>query len=123
MDAACRRGRLPQSRQRHYDPRLALCFYSQVPPLEQPLAPRPRQAPKGVRALSCLSAFATAFTTAERTSAGICATAASSRYAEASARCLSARSRRSELRRTTLLNESLMGLCDVDYVRFRPARQ
>ena len=57
---------------------------------------------------SCLSAFATAFTTAERTSAGICATAASSRYAEASARCLSARSRRSELRRTTLLNESLM---------------
>src|SRR6478735_2267637 len=35
---------------------------------------------------SCLSAFATAFTTAERTSAGICATAASSRYAEASAR-------------------------------------
>jgi hypothetical protein len=47
---------------------------------------------------SCLSAFATAFTTAERTSAGICATAASSRYAEASARCLSARSRRSELR-------------------------
>jgi len=72
---------------------------------------------------SCLSAFATAFTTAERTSAGICATAASSRYAEASARCLSARSRRSELRRTTLLNESLMGLCDVDYARFRPARQ
>jgi hypothetical protein len=38
-------------------------------------------------------------------------------------RCLSARSRRSELRRTTLLNESLMGLCDVDYARFRPARQ
>jgi hypothetical protein len=39
------------SRQRHDDPRLALCFYPQVPPLEQPLAPRPRQAPKGVRAL------------------------------------------------------------------------
>ena len=57
---------------------------------------------------SCLSAFATACTTAGRTSAGICATAASSRYAEASARCLSARSRRSEVRRTTLLNESLM---------------
>ena len=56
---------------------------------------------------SCLSAFATACTTAGRTSAGICATAASSRYAEASARCLSARSRRSEVRRTTL-NESLM---------------
>ena len=51
---------------------------------------------------SCLSAFATAFTTAGRTSAGICATAASSRYAEASARCLSARSRRSVVRRTTL---------------------
>ncbi len=30
---------------------LRFCFYSQVPPLEQPLAPRPRQAPKGVRAL------------------------------------------------------------------------
>jgi hypothetical protein len=56
---------------------------------------------------SCLSAFATACTTAERTSAGICATAASSRYAEASARCLSARPRRSGVRRTTL-NESLM---------------
>ena len=56
---------------------------------------------------SCLSAFATACTTAGRTSAGICATAASSRYAEASARCLSARSRRSGVRRTTL-NESLM---------------
>jgi hypothetical protein len=55
---------------------------------------------------SCLSAFATACT-AGRTSAGICATAASSRYAEASARCLSARSRRSGVRRTTL-NESLM---------------
>ena len=51
---------------------------------------------------SCLSAFATACTTAERTSAGICATAASSRYAEASARCLSARSRRSGVRQTTL---------------------
>ena len=51
---------------------------------------------------SCLSAFATACTTAERTSAGICATAASSRYAEASARCLSARSRRSGVRRTSL---------------------
>jgi hypothetical protein len=38
-------------RQRHDDPRLAFCFYPQVPPLEQPLAPRPRQAPKGVRAL------------------------------------------------------------------------
>jgi hypothetical protein len=57
---------------------------------------------------SCLSAFATAFTTAWRTSAGICATAASSRYEEASARCLLARSRRFEVRRTTLLNESLM---------------
>jgi hypothetical protein len=56
---------------------------------------------------SCLSAFATACTTAGRTSAGICATAVSSRYAEASARCLSARSRRSGVRRTTL-NESLM---------------
>ena len=56
---------------------------------------------------SCLSAFATACTTAWRMSAGICATAASSRYSEASARRLSARSRRSEVRRTTL-NESLM---------------
>ena len=56
---------------------------------------------------SCLSAFATACTTAGRTSAGICATAASSRYAETSARCLLDRSRRSEVRRTTL-NESLM---------------
>ena len=51
---------------------------------------------------SCLSALATACTTAGRTSAGICATAASSRYAEASARCLSARSRRSGVRQTTL---------------------
>jgi hypothetical protein len=56
---------------------------------------------------SCLSAFATACTTAGRTSAGICATAASSRYTEASTRCLSARSRRSRVRRKTL-NESLM---------------
>jgi hypothetical protein len=66
---------------------------------------------------SCLSAFATACTTAERTSAGICATAASSRYAEASARCLSARSRRSGVRRTTL-NESLMARQTVQ----RPVR-
>src|SRR5262245_15573748 len=51
---------------------------------------------------SCLSAFATAWATAGRTSAGICATAASSRYAEASARCLSARSRRSVVKLTTL---------------------
>jgi hypothetical protein len=40
---------------------------------------------------SCLSAFATACSTAGRTSSGICATAASSRYSEASARCLLAR--------------------------------
>ena len=66
---------------------------------------------------SCLSAFATAFTTAERTSAGICATAASSRYAEASARCLSARSRRSVVRRTTLkMHHSWRArLYNVDY--------
>src|SRR5262245_44330574 len=51
---------------------------------------------------SCLSAFTTASATAGRTSAGICATAASSRYAEASTRCLSARSRRSGVSRTTL---------------------
>ena len=51
---------------------------------------------------SCLRAFVMACTTAERTSAGICATAASSLYTEASARCLSARSRRSAVRATTL---------------------
>jgi hypothetical protein len=62
--------------------------------------------PRKASGCSCLNAFTTACTAAARTSAGICATAASSRYAEASARCLSARSRRSELRRTTL-NESL----------------
>ena len=51
---------------------------------------------------SCLRAFVMACTTAERTSTGICATAASSLYIEASARCLSARSRRSAVRATTL---------------------
>jgi hypothetical protein len=78
-------------------------FLFSSPPIEQPLAPRPRQAPKGVRAL-LLKRFRNGVHDGR---AGICATAASSRFAEASARCLWARSRRSGVRRTTL-NESLM---------------
>jgi hypothetical protein len=56
---------LPQSRQRHDDPRLALCFYSQVPQSSN----RSHQGHgkrRKASGRSCLSAFATACTTAEQ---------------------------------------------------------
>ena len=92
---------IPANRQRHDDPRLGFVSIL-VPPLEQPLAPWPRQAPKGVRAL-LLKRFRNGLHDGR---AHVCR---NMRYCNfqpvrrsSSVRCLSARSRRSVVKRTML---------------------